>query len=139
MIRIGTAQLWVHDQDEALEFYTKKVGMEIRSDVTVPACADTVRIHMPGSRRNIVVGTKMTGTPAVSAAQQKPTRPMSWCNGSQDTPTSRSGSRARRATMAAQLTASEPRVTRTARGLPMLPLVNCRYAGASEGSHTGAG
>ena len=36
MIRIGTAQLWVHDQDEALEFYTKKVGMEIRSDVTVP-------------------------------------------------------------------------------------------------------
>ena len=36
MIRIGTAQLWVHDQDEALEFYSKKVGMEIRSDVTVP-------------------------------------------------------------------------------------------------------
>ncbi|HEV3135098.1 MAG TPA: VOC family protein [Acidimicrobiia bacterium] len=36
MIRIGTAQLWVHDQGEALEFYTKKVGMEIRSDVTVP-------------------------------------------------------------------------------------------------------
>ena len=36
MIRIGTAQLWVHDQDEALGFYTKKVGMEIRSDVTVP-------------------------------------------------------------------------------------------------------
>ena len=36
MIQIGSAQLWVHDQDEALEFYTKKVGMEIRSDVTVP-------------------------------------------------------------------------------------------------------
>ena len=35
MIRIGTAQLWVHDQDEALEFYTKQVGMEVRSDVTV--------------------------------------------------------------------------------------------------------
>jgi catechol 2,3-dioxygenase-like lactoylglutathione lyase family enzyme len=26
----------VHDQDEALEFYTKKLGMEVRSDVTVP-------------------------------------------------------------------------------------------------------
>jgi predicted enzyme related to lactoylglutathione lyase len=35
MIRIGNAQLWVHDQDEALEFYTKKLGWEIRSDVTV--------------------------------------------------------------------------------------------------------
>src|SRR5919206_1290430 len=35
-IRIGTAQLWVHDQDEALKFYTEKVGMEVRSDVTVP-------------------------------------------------------------------------------------------------------
>ena len=36
MIRIGSAQLWVHDQDESLEFWTKNVGMEIRSDVTVP-------------------------------------------------------------------------------------------------------
>ena len=26
MIQIGSAQLWVHDQDEALEYYTKKVG-----------------------------------------------------------------------------------------------------------------
>jgi len=26
----------VHDQDEALKFYTEKVGMEVRSDVTVP-------------------------------------------------------------------------------------------------------
>ena len=36
MTRIANAQLWVHDQDEALEFYTEKVGMEVRSDVTVP-------------------------------------------------------------------------------------------------------
>jgi uncharacterized glyoxalase superfamily protein PhnB len=36
MIRIANAQLWVHDQDEALDFYTKKVGFEVRSDVTVP-------------------------------------------------------------------------------------------------------
>ena len=36
MIRITTAQLWVHDQDEALAFYTDKVGMEVRSDVTLP-------------------------------------------------------------------------------------------------------
>ena len=36
MIRFANAQLWVHDQDEALAFYTKKLGMEVRSDVTVP-------------------------------------------------------------------------------------------------------
>jgi catechol 2,3-dioxygenase-like lactoylglutathione lyase family enzyme len=36
MISIGSTQLWVHDQDEALAFYTQKVGMEVRSDVTVP-------------------------------------------------------------------------------------------------------
>ena len=36
MIRIGSAQLWVHDQDEALAFYTQKVGMQVQSDVTLP-------------------------------------------------------------------------------------------------------
>jgi catechol 2,3-dioxygenase-like lactoylglutathione lyase family enzyme len=35
MFRIATAQIWVHDQDEALDFYTKKLGMEVRQDVTV--------------------------------------------------------------------------------------------------------
>jgi uncharacterized glyoxalase superfamily protein PhnB len=36
MIKITTAQLWVHDQDEALAFYTQKLGWEVRSDVTLP-------------------------------------------------------------------------------------------------------
>jgi uncharacterized glyoxalase superfamily protein PhnB len=36
MIKLATAQLWVHDQDQALEFYTTKLGMEVRSDVTLP-------------------------------------------------------------------------------------------------------
>lgn len=40
MIRISNAQLWVHDQDEALAFYTEKVGMEVRSDVTLPEMGD---------------------------------------------------------------------------------------------------
>jgi predicted enzyme related to lactoylglutathione lyase len=35
MIRIANAQLWVHDQDEALAFYTQKVGLEVRADVTL--------------------------------------------------------------------------------------------------------
>jgi catechol 2,3-dioxygenase-like lactoylglutathione lyase family enzyme len=29
-------QVWVHDQDEALDYYTNKLGMELREDVTVP-------------------------------------------------------------------------------------------------------
>jgi catechol 2,3-dioxygenase-like lactoylglutathione lyase family enzyme len=36
MIRIANAQLWVHDQDDALAFYTEKLGMEVRADVTLP-------------------------------------------------------------------------------------------------------
>jgi len=40
MIRISNAQLWVHDQDEALAFYTEKLGMEVRSDVTLPEMGD---------------------------------------------------------------------------------------------------
>jgi catechol 2,3-dioxygenase-like lactoylglutathione lyase family enzyme len=35
MIRIASAQLWVRDQDEARAFYTEKVGMEVRADMTV--------------------------------------------------------------------------------------------------------
>ena len=35
MIKIANAQLWVHDQDEALAFYTQKVGLEVRIDVTM--------------------------------------------------------------------------------------------------------
>jgi catechol 2,3-dioxygenase-like lactoylglutathione lyase family enzyme len=36
MFRIANAQLWVHDQDEALAFYTNKLGLDVRADVTLP-------------------------------------------------------------------------------------------------------
>ena len=35
MMRIANAQLWVHDQDEALAFYTRTLGWEVRADVTI--------------------------------------------------------------------------------------------------------
>ena len=35
MFKVSVAQLWVHDQDEALDFYTQKLGMEVRVDVTL--------------------------------------------------------------------------------------------------------
>lgn len=35
MIRIANAQFWVHDQDESLAFYTRVLGWEVRSDVSM--------------------------------------------------------------------------------------------------------
>jgi predicted enzyme related to lactoylglutathione lyase len=40
MIRIANAQLWVHDQDEALAFYTEKLGFEVQTDATLPELGD---------------------------------------------------------------------------------------------------
>ena len=42
--------VWVHDQDEALAFYTDKLGMELRDDVTVPEMGDFrwLTVGVPG-------------------------------------------------------------------------------------------
>jgi predicted enzyme related to lactoylglutathione lyase len=40
MIKLSAAQLWVHDQDEALAFYTEKLGMEVRTDATMAEMGD---------------------------------------------------------------------------------------------------
>jgi uncharacterized glyoxalase superfamily protein PhnB len=39
-MKIANAQLWVHDQEEALAFYTEKLGMEVRADVTLAEMGD---------------------------------------------------------------------------------------------------
>jgi catechol 2,3-dioxygenase-like lactoylglutathione lyase family enzyme len=39
-MKLATTQLWVHDQDVALEFYTEKLGMEVRADVTLAEMGD---------------------------------------------------------------------------------------------------
>jgi uncharacterized glyoxalase superfamily protein PhnB len=39
-MRIATTQLWVHDQEEALAFYTQKLGFEVRMDATLPEMGD---------------------------------------------------------------------------------------------------
>ena len=40
MIKLSNAQLWVHDQEEALAFYTQTLGFEVRADVTLPELGD---------------------------------------------------------------------------------------------------
>jgi catechol 2,3-dioxygenase-like lactoylglutathione lyase family enzyme len=40
MIKLSNVQLWVRDQDEALAFYTQKLGWEVRSDLTLAELGD---------------------------------------------------------------------------------------------------
>jgi uncharacterized glyoxalase superfamily protein PhnB len=67
MIRLSTAQLWVHDQDEALEFWTKKVGMEVRSDVTLPEMGDFrwLTVGPPGQEDVAIVLMAIPGPPVM--------------------------------------------------------------------------
>ena len=57
MYRISTAQVWVDDQDEALAFYTEKLGMELREDVTVPELGNFrwLSVGVPGQDVAIVL------------------------------------------------------------------------------------
>ena len=67
MIRISTAQLWVHDQDEALAFYTKKLGMEVRADVTLPEMGDFrwLTVAPPGQEDVSIVLMAIPGPPVM--------------------------------------------------------------------------
>jgi catechol 2,3-dioxygenase-like lactoylglutathione lyase family enzyme len=50
-------QVWVHDQDEALAFYTDKLGMELREDVTVPEMGNFrwLSVGLPGQDVSITL------------------------------------------------------------------------------------
>jgi catechol 2,3-dioxygenase-like lactoylglutathione lyase family enzyme len=65
MIRIATAQLWVHDQDEALAFYTQKLGMEVRSDVTMREMGNFrwLTVSPPGQEDVAIVLMAIPGAP----------------------------------------------------------------------------
>jgi uncharacterized glyoxalase superfamily protein PhnB len=76
MITIGSAQLWVHDQDEALAFYTRKVGFEVRSDVTLPEMGNFRWLSVgPASQPDIaVVLMAIPGPPLMDAATTEQVR-----------------------------------------------------------------
>src|SRR3954454_17316299 len=67
MIKITTAQLWVHDQDEALAFYTQKLGMEVRSDVTLPELGGFrwLTVAPPGQEEVAIVLMLIPGPPVM--------------------------------------------------------------------------
>jgi catechol 2,3-dioxygenase-like lactoylglutathione lyase family enzyme len=69
MIKISTAQLWVHDQDAALDFYTNKLGMEVRADVTLPELGDFrwLTVAPPGQDDIAIVLMAIPGPPVFDA------------------------------------------------------------------------
>src|SRR5690242_6917367 len=69
MIRIATAQLWVHDQEEALAFWTQKVGMEVRNDVTLPQMGDFrwLTVAPPGQDDFAIVLMAIPGPPVMDS------------------------------------------------------------------------
>jgi predicted enzyme related to lactoylglutathione lyase len=73
MMRIANAQLWVHDQDEALAFYTEKLGMEITADVTLEEM-DGFRwltVSPPGQEDVSIVLMAIPGAPVMDDETQE--------------------------------------------------------------------
>jgi predicted enzyme related to lactoylglutathione lyase len=68
-IKLSTAQLWVDDQDEALAFYTDKVGLEVRSDVTLPEMGDFrwLTVGPPNQADIAIVLMAIPGPPVMDA------------------------------------------------------------------------
>jgi uncharacterized glyoxalase superfamily protein PhnB len=62
---LATAMVWVHDQDEALAYYTDKVGLEVREDVTVPEMGNFrwLTVGVPGQEDVAIVLMAIPGPP----------------------------------------------------------------------------
>jgi uncharacterized glyoxalase superfamily protein PhnB len=77
MIKIASAHLWVHDQEIALEFWTEKVGMEVRQDVSLPDVDGIFRwltVGPPGQDDVSIVLMAVPGPPVMDAATQRQVR-----------------------------------------------------------------
>jgi catechol 2,3-dioxygenase-like lactoylglutathione lyase family enzyme len=63
--QLTTVQVWVHDQDEALAYYTEKLGLELREDVTVPEMGNFrwLSVGVPGQDDVAIVLMAIPGPP----------------------------------------------------------------------------
>jgi predicted enzyme related to lactoylglutathione lyase len=63
--QLTQTQVWVHDQDEALAFYTEKLGMELREDVTVPEMGNFrwLTVGVPGQPEVAIALMAIPGPP----------------------------------------------------------------------------
>ena len=76
MININSAQLWVNDQEEALAFYTQKLGFEIRADVTLSELGDFrwLQVGPPGQDDVAITLMAIPGPPVMDDATAEQVR-----------------------------------------------------------------
>jgi predicted enzyme related to lactoylglutathione lyase len=65
LTQLTTTQVWVNDQDEALAFYTDKLGLELREDITVPEMGNFrwLSVGVPGQSDVAIVLMAVPGPP----------------------------------------------------------------------------
>jgi catechol 2,3-dioxygenase-like lactoylglutathione lyase family enzyme len=65
--------VWVHDQDEALTFYTEKLGLELRDDVTVPELGNFrwLTVGVPGQDGVAITLMSVPGPPVFDEETQR--------------------------------------------------------------------
>jgi catechol 2,3-dioxygenase-like lactoylglutathione lyase family enzyme len=62
---LTTVNVWVQDQDEALAFYTEKLGLELRNDTTLPEMGNFrwLTVGVPGQKDVAIVLMAVPGPP----------------------------------------------------------------------------
>jgi catechol 2,3-dioxygenase-like lactoylglutathione lyase family enzyme len=73
LTKLSSAQVWVHDQDEALAFYTERLGLELREDVTVPELGNFrwLTVGVPGQPDVGIALLAIPGPPVFDAETQE--------------------------------------------------------------------
>jgi predicted enzyme related to lactoylglutathione lyase len=73
MIKLSNINVWVHDQDEALAFYTEKLGWEVRDDVTLPEIPDFrwLTVGPPAQKDISIVLMEVPGPPVFDEATRR--------------------------------------------------------------------
>ena len=72
-IQVANGQVWVHDQEEALDFWTNKVGFEVRADITMPELGDFrwLTVGAPGQDDFSIALMAIPGPPVMDEDTKK--------------------------------------------------------------------
>jgi predicted enzyme related to lactoylglutathione lyase len=72
-IKVANGQVWVHDQEEALDFWTNKVGWEVRADITMPELGDFrwLTVGAPGQDDFSLALMAIPGPPVMDEGTKK--------------------------------------------------------------------
>ena len=72
LTKLTHVNVWVQDQDEALAFYTEKLGLELRDDVTVPEMGNFrwLTVGVPGQDGVALALLPVPGPPVFDAETQ---------------------------------------------------------------------